>query len=269
MDDEPESHAAYRVVWRDEPADRYVAVCPDGTGRLELGRDDLIVHELDTRELARQLAVAMRLVSDFGEVQGVPCAARIGARDPLTDDENWVYMALQARSQDLSETITRLSIRHERPFVLLTPSRSSWRPWVEGAQTLARVVAMDEAFVVDRHGRWSETQLNHSYRHAASILGRTGAAAEPPPRAPMAYVPDRNEMTVLRVLAKARTLMVQDEIVVVTEEGERPLSRKTVGKVLKSLDHHGLIECPSGSRKGVKLTDEGHRLAASIASGSH
>lgn len=266
----PASHAAYRVVWHDEAADRYVAACPDGTGRLELCREDLIVHELDTRELARRLAEAMRLVCDYGEVAGAPYATRIGARDPLTDDESWVYVALQVGPQTLIETLTGLSVLSDRPFVLLTPTRAAWRPWFEGRPSRASVIAIDEAFVVAEDGSWSLISSHlptaHSSRGAARLSkGATSSPTLPPP----GYIPDRNEMVVLRVLAGATALMIQDEIVAATTEGVRPLSRRTVGKVLASLTGRGLVEYPFGKRKGVKVTTDGRGLIASAAGGSH
>lgn len=88
--------------------------CPHGTGTVELARADLIVYELDVAALAWGIAEAMGLARDHGPVEGVPHATRVGVRDPLAEDEAWVYQVLQAGPPELADALTRRTVAAAR-----------------------------------------------------------------------------------------------------------------------------------------------------------
>lgn len=250
------SASAYRIVWRDEERDRYLGSCPDGTGTVKLTARDLAVYELDRDALAARIAAALGLVCDRSAVEGVPRVERVGTWDTMTTDESWVYLALQVTPDELSDALARLAAHDGRPFCLVTATRASWRPWPSGVTKSARVAALDEAFIVKTGGAWTATG---ALRPAGqTVVPLAGAAARRRPTSD--HVPDRNEMVVLRVLADAAALMVQEEIATATRDYGRKLSRTTVGRAINSLADRGFVAFPPGSRHGVKLTDAGRAL---------
>jgi hypothetical protein len=260
----------YQIVWQDKSADRYVGSCPDGTSPIELCRADLVVYELDRVALAGRVAAAMGFTPDYEEVHDVPRAARIGVREPLSDQEAWVYMALQISVQELSDTIDQLAVRHDKPFVLITPTRAAWRASKSRVRANGHLLALEDVFEVQEDGTWILSDSAHQSDRRSTILdGANHRAPNRPAAEASGHLPDRNEMAVLRVLASATTLMVQEDISAATEELGRPLSRKTVGKVLQSLADLGLVKFPPGTRKGAEITDQGRAAMAARPGASH
>jgi hypothetical protein len=144
LEDDSASPLAYELVWRDAANDVYCCACPDGTGTVRLRRADLVVYELDLRALAGRLAAALGITPDYGAtVDGAPHAVRVGAREPLADDDLSVYLTVASDPADLANTLAGLAAtRGAAPFVLLTPTRSAWRAWSDGLRGRGRVLAM-------------------------------------------------------------------------------------------------------------------------------
>jgi hypothetical protein len=161
-----DSPAQYRIVWRDEAADRYVGSRLGGSDRIDLRRTDLVVYELDRHELARRVASAIGLVFDFVRLEEPADTCRIGAFNPLGADEAWVYFAVPPGPRELAAVVAGLAVRHREPFVLLTPTRSMWRAHHETLRREGATAALDEIIEADDAGRFQATTA------AARLFGR-------------------------------------------------------------------------------------------------
>jgi hypothetical protein len=148
--------ARFRIVWRDEAADLYVGSCPDQSGSVELRGADLMVYELDRRALAERVASAMRLVFDFELLDDPPHTCRVGAYSRLGINQAWAYFAVPPGPGELSAALASFAGR-ERPFVLLTPTRSAWCGRHQTLPQDAALIALTEVLDLDDAGTFRAT----------------------------------------------------------------------------------------------------------------
>ena len=267
---EGEPATGYRVFWHDEAADRYLGYRDEDGGRVELCGADLIIYALDRRALASRITAALSLVSDYGEVEDVPHTAQVGLVSPLTGDEISVYMTLHGGSREVSQATERLSVRDPRPFLLLTPTRSGWRPLPASVRERVRVVAMDEQFLVAEDGRWlsaMDCSADTSRARGHAMVNKPALARSVVGKG--LHQIGKYELLVLRVLAASPSAMVQEDVVAGTKAVGHRLSRKTVGRLLNKLAADELVEYVPRSRAGARITDAGRSWVEAAASASH
>lgn len=77
---------------------------------------------------------------------------------------------------------------------------------------------------------------------------------------PNCFVPTKEQLLVLQILASSATRLVQVEIEAATRQHGLPMSRKTIGQILRVLLEHQLIEFSAGPRKGASILEAGRRL---------
>jgi hypothetical protein len=123
------SPLAFRVVYHDADAGDIVGVCPEGTGTISLRRRDVLIYAFDVEGFAAQLARALDLVPDFEPATDTTGIWRIGAHSPAGGEEVQVYLAAAGDADHLWDTVTTLATRLPTPFLLLTPTKASWRAW--------------------------------------------------------------------------------------------------------------------------------------------
>ena len=250
----------YAVVWRDEAADLYIASCPWGTGKIELGRADLVIYELDLPALCRRMADALGLTFDFDEhIAGAPHVYRVGAKDPMQEQESWVYLCLAPDAAMVSNAFAQLGSRHERPFLLFTCTRSNWCGPV-GSQAGGTLRSLEDSFLVSPAGEW------HAVIKAGdSVSTPGGLAATQIPK----YLPNRNDLAVLKVLASKKQRMFPEDIAAATDATNHSLSRRTVGNCLKVLAEHGHVDYPPKRRMGAAITPSGFMALAAAGPVCH
>lgn len=74
------------------------------------------------------------------------------------------------------------------------------------------------------------------------------------------FVPTKEQLLVLEILASSPTRLMQVDIEVATKQRGRHLSRKTIGQILRVLHDRHLIEFSAGPRKGASILEAGRRL---------
>lgn len=93
---------------------------------------------------------------------------------------------------------------------------------------------------------------------SSGVAGRSPARGEPRPT-PI-YTPSKHAELVLRVLGDARALMQQVDLETASDEAGTRLSARSIGRALKELKAAGLVEYPSGPRRGARITANGLRV---------
>lgn len=73
------------------------------------------------------------------------------------------------------------------------------------------------------------------------------------------FVPTKNALQILKLLASAKKTML---LIDIAEQLRPPLSRKTVGPIVKRLKEIEAVSYPGGERQGVVITDKGRTILA-------
>ena len=107
---------------RAEDADRFVAVDPEGGPPIVLCRKDVLVHQLDLERFYRDLCAAFAFEWSSPSVIGPGLCARVGNHRPTSSTRCCVYLTIQPDTALLHDSIRRLIVMGDEPFILLTPS---------------------------------------------------------------------------------------------------------------------------------------------------
>jgi hypothetical protein len=103
----------------------YLSVCPDGCDTVTLPRDEVVVHRLDVKTFAGEIAGALGL--ETVPAEALPQLAgvwRIGDYVPLAGFRFPVCLAFTGEPDAMRRAVDGLAARGE-PFVLAAPSRSA------------------------------------------------------------------------------------------------------------------------------------------------
>jgi hypothetical protein len=103
---------------------RIVAVCGDLEGqcdRLDLGLEDIVVHELDVDKLAAALCAQLGLESDPRPLALAGPVWQLGWYEPVAGERFAICLILPVTSEQVHDAAVRLRGHFDRAFVLLTP----------------------------------------------------------------------------------------------------------------------------------------------------
>jgi hypothetical protein len=233
---------------------------------VELRRQDLLVYELDRAALARRLADAIGLVYAYAEASNMPNAVRIGLRDAMLAGEERTYLVTPGGAAALEETLTYLCAHEEHPFALLTPTRASWCECPAAIRARARMLAVEDAFLVDEAGNWTlaaPPQAVAGRRPERRLTPLPQGPTESAGQQPILLTGPQE--LVLAIVVASKTLMFQAGVIAATGEYGRKMSRVTVGKLLRQLAESDLLDYPKGSRKGIRVAPLGRARARPLS----
>lgn len=100
-----------------------------------------------------------------------------------------------------------------------------------------------------------------AFQDAAGLASRTSAQeGKASVSVKVPFVPTKNELLVLRLLSESDSRMVQVDLEAATMAVGCPLSRKTIGDILRQLRKQQLIDYPPSSKHGAAILDAGRAL---------
>lgn len=111
----------YRVV-QHGPND-FAAVPPDGGETIDLKLQDVLVHRLDHRKLAKEIATAFDFAPTFEVVAGIPSTWRIGAARRSSGSDTVVHLVVPFEPDDLHRAIQAIIAQCGEPGVVIAPTR--------------------------------------------------------------------------------------------------------------------------------------------------
>lgn len=104
-----------------EGTDRFIAVDPEGGPPIVLCRKDVVVHQLDLERFYRGLCAAFSFESSSPSVIGPGLCVRVGNYRPTSSTHCCVHLTIQPDTALLHDSIRRLIVMGDEPFILLTP----------------------------------------------------------------------------------------------------------------------------------------------------
>jgi hypothetical protein len=106
-----------------------VAICVCRSGicdPIPLRKTDLIVYEVSLPSLSTTLALALGLTPAFAPSDVTHNTVHLGLYFPHEGFRFAAYLSLEGNPIELAEVGAILTSRNDRPFILLTPTRSLW-----------------------------------------------------------------------------------------------------------------------------------------------
>lgn len=104
-----------------------VRKCPD----IRLEQTDLIVYELDWRQLGSAIQEALELTAGYLTDPAIPNYAVIGQYRPTAIDTFLAVLVTGSEERDLESRVDTITVRAGRPFILLLPTRRFFNPAIE------------------------------------------------------------------------------------------------------------------------------------------
>ena len=247
----------YRVV--QHGPDDFVAVPPEGNEIVELVRMDVLIHQIDHRMLAKEIAVAFGFAPAFDPVPNLPCAWRVGEIKAATGAQVAVHLVLPLESADLQRAIEAIAAQNGEAGVIVAPTRGFLRPQGESLLRLTKghFIALVDALPNRDGDRWLVT--DESARLLDAYLDPSRSSAEEP----------LCERSQLMLMAMLELEAVDSDRRKTTEEVVLKACGKTADAnalkgVMAELKKIGLVESKRGSGGGYWLTDSGRSRASKL-----
>lgn len=157
----------------------FVSVCccePRECDPRPLERDDVVVREMNVRQLAEDLALALRIDPSFAEIDATPATWSVGTYSPTAGYRFPIFLTVQTEDDDVESVVASLVLRSGGPFFLVIPTRDLLT--ARCADLLKRangqLVALCEEFTLDAKG------VVRASRSADAILEPLVARVVPP-----------------------------------------------------------------------------------------
>ncbi len=90
--------------------DDFSAVPPDGGETICLKRADVLIHRLDLRKLAKEIAIALGFSPVFSALQDLPGTWRVGTAAAAGGSDVAVHLVLPAEPDDLRRSIQEITM---------------------------------------------------------------------------------------------------------------------------------------------------------------
>lgn len=194
---------------------RHVAIDHHCVHEVELTDADLVVYELDRKQMMTQIAESLGLPVRYKFIDDTFKAYQIGMLNPVSGYYFYAYLVMSPDSRCLAEAVMTLLSHDTTPFLLLTPTSQMVRPacqmmldqrgcahmalwdaleWKEDALVAtpgwhhlneqfiqrhvpdAKSAARPEFFPTPAETRWSDLSINFVDNHTVSV--RVGKVAQ-------------------------------------------------------------------------------------------
>jgi hypothetical protein len=168
----------YRVVKHGN--DDFVGVPTDGGETLCLKREDVVIHLLDRRRLAKEIATAFGFTPEFADFQESPVTWRIGTALAAGGTPVAVHLVLPIESEDLHQAIQAIASQVGVSGIVVAPTRRCLKPRTETLLRLTKghfIALCDSLHSRDRQG-W---QTNSAAPTAIAEFLNPGVAVQDEP----------------------------------------------------------------------------------------
>jgi hypothetical protein len=154
----------YRVI--EHGPDDIVGVGEEGEEPLRLSRAALIVHRLDPRRLAREVATVFGIDPDCGPVEGLANTHRVGLYRPTAGFEFPAFLTIQLEEREYRTVLESLVARTSGKFLLLAPTTRHHRLTSKNLlrDRTAALLPLADTIRLGEGGRWERTE------HADKLL---------------------------------------------------------------------------------------------------
>jgi len=159
---------------------RFVAVCDEEVSdRIELTREDVVVHRIDEGRLRSRIAEALGLEISREPINSLPGVLRIGTWIPKPAARFRVSLVVPASSVLFCELLTT-EFDREEPSIVLTLSTLHWsdRAAEIAAANCVTLVPCDD--IIDPEAKWTATE--RWAWHQGAFLERAGVKLADPYR---------------------------------------------------------------------------------------
>lgn len=159
---DPECGCVHGIV--DHGDGDFVSVCrcrPRECDPRSLVRDDVVVREVDLRQLAEDLARALGSDPSVVEVDTAPMTWLVGILSPTAGYRFPIYLTVQTEPDEFQQVVDALVARAAGAFLLVAPTRAPFSASCD--ETLRRVkacfLALSEEFDLDASGAVAPRRL--------------------------------------------------------------------------------------------------------------
>jgi len=247
----------YRVV--KHGPDDFAGVPADGGETIYMRRVDVLIHRIDHRRLAKEIAAAFGLLLEFADFPGAPATWRIGSIEKQGGIHLPVHLVLPIEPSELRAAIEAIVAQIGAIGILIAPTRRFFNPASESLLRLnqGHFISLGHSLLSRDREKWFVNPDANNL--LAAFLHPIATVADEPlnERSQLVLV----AMLELTALDSDRRRSTEEIGAKAIGDGADPNSLKGVMADLKT---RGLIDSKTGRTGGCWLTDKGRMRAEKL-----
>jgi len=146
--------ACWREVYGDADEEMLEASCPEGEDGYPLTTQDILIYTLHRHELHKEICSAFGIEHRESKMESCVNTWRLGDFIPLAGMVFPAYISFPYDREELLETVKHLCLFHEKPFILICPTRE--KLYLQAEQLLysrkALYVSLEEELFFTQNG---------------------------------------------------------------------------------------------------------------------